>query len=963
MKTTKLFLIPAILVALTFASCSDYDNGFTVNQIKYDKAFIDAFGNIDPNQDWNLVKQLEEKNGRSTRGTEPGAVDNPGNYPDLYQPNTFSYNQLEIVRLFFQNNKYLEGITYPWDEFFAQQIYTGNTKCGTQYGSASDCKETYEAADGSLCTPSQMNEFHVKSASGDYHFHIDSYNNGRYDRGKDGGMYVTDADASSFGYNNSAMGYIAGNAIIIDGETIDKWAKGEGASILKKLGIPFESVAYSISKTPSGEELPMKRYFLGFDFSLLDGDDAYNGNSITIKGVQYRCLKDQKNHYAGDLIKINNFGSVKDIYEKITDFDKEAPTYTQYYEDLKKLKYCIENGYSPVGQNGDWVKLGTTRNGYYSDWIMAITPGTYSHGTPDYEPDPEPDPEPTEEIIEAGLLCCEDLGGEEADFDFNDIVLKLEQKRRTSVENGKEEVKDYFVITAMAAGGTLPSYVFYKSLKNADEIQDRFYYSDWTPFGEVDGENGIHGMMGGDLEPINVGGEFVGEGESHEYEVTDAINILRAYTNENAEVQEKIRLYADHYVSYVFDRARIRIYVNAQSPTDTIGRPYIEPIYHGIEDDEETSSFRAANTPQMMLLPLRFEWPTEATFIGTAYPNFGNWVREKENTDWYLNKEDDSYVTSRKVVEEELQPFLRWKDNDDIYLSITIKEGETIDLFCTSLNHNNPSVSDNASSDIASAGNIYYITNELNNHEFGIKLTGLKAGNTTIVLTQDANEKYRAESITLNVTVESNPKEKSTNDLHWTSSTSLNMTAGGNAQSVSYKTSSTGTLSVKSSNENVAVAKMGNNNTITVTPKSAGTATITLSQTEDANYKSGSIYFSVTVEENKPAGGYVDISNYIPQKNVQETNVPQEMFSELKTKITIKVQTEAFSDYCDLRLYCKHPTNGWTDFVNYERIPSDTTKTWTFTDSKIIDTIKNHGGLYIGGNNPYHVKKIEILCE
>ena len=817
MKTTKLFLIPAILVALTFASCSDYDNGFTVNQIKYDKAFIDAFGNIDPNQDWNLVKQLEEKNGRSTRVAETG-WENLG----YTKPNSITQEEIDkVLAVFNQKGKESYEPLVNWSDFFVQHVWKGTA--------------SYTAGNnGTVVGGDHMDGLCAYNPVTNHDDHVNNFNNAFGSI-----MLMINSSTQRFGYNSTEDGQV--------------------------------------------------HYY--FRMEYIDG------------------------------------------------------------------AYYVGLDFSAEGQNPNQQ---VQRDYIYNDWIIKIVPANGE--TPD-PPKDQPDPEPTEEIIEAGLLCCEDLGGEDADFDFNDIVLKLEQKRRTSVKNGKEEVTDYFVITAMAAGGTLPSYVFYKSLKNADETQDRFYYSDWTPFGEVNGKNGIHGMMGGDLEPINVGEEFEGEGESHEYEVTDAINILRAYTNENAEVQEKIRLYADHYVSYVFDRARIRIYVNAQSPTDTIGRSYIEPIYHGIEDDEETSSFRAANTPQMMLLPLRFEWPTEATFIGTAYPNFGNWVREKENTDWYLNKEDDSYVTSRKVVEEELQPFLRWKDNDDIYLSITIKEGETIDLFCTSLNHNNPSVSDNASSDIASAGNIYYITNELNNHEFGIKLTGLKAGNTTITLTQDANEKYRAESITLNVTVESNPKEKSTNDLHWTSSTSLNMTAGGNAQSVSYKTSSTGALSVKSSNENVAVAKMGNNNTITVTPKSAGTATITLSQTEDANYKSGSIYFSVTVGENKPAGGYVDISNYIPQKNVQETNVPQEMFSELKTKITIRVQTEAFSDYCDLRLYCKHPTNGWTDFVNYERIPSDTTKTWTFTDSKIIDTIKNYGGLYIGGNNPYHVKKIEILCE
>ena len=51
----KFYLIPMALGALTLASCSDtiYDEPV---QEEYSKDFINQFGTIDPNQDWNVAE-------------------------------------------------------------------------------------------------------------------------------------------------------------------------------------------------------------------------------------------------------------------------------------------------------------------------------------------------------------------------------------------------------------------------------------------------------------------------------------------------------------------------------------------------------------------------------------------------------------------------------------------------------------------------------------------------------------------------------------------------------------------------------------------------------------------------------------------------------------------------------------------------------------------------------------------
>ncbi len=56
-KSLLSFFVPAALMALSVASCSDYDNGFTENAIKFQEEFRKAYGDIDPEQDWNLAER------------------------------------------------------------------------------------------------------------------------------------------------------------------------------------------------------------------------------------------------------------------------------------------------------------------------------------------------------------------------------------------------------------------------------------------------------------------------------------------------------------------------------------------------------------------------------------------------------------------------------------------------------------------------------------------------------------------------------------------------------------------------------------------------------------------------------------------------------------------------------------------------------------------------------------------
>ena len=57
-KSLLSFFVPAAMMSLAVAGCSDYDNGYDSNAIKFNEEFRKAYGDIDPEQDWNLAERL-----------------------------------------------------------------------------------------------------------------------------------------------------------------------------------------------------------------------------------------------------------------------------------------------------------------------------------------------------------------------------------------------------------------------------------------------------------------------------------------------------------------------------------------------------------------------------------------------------------------------------------------------------------------------------------------------------------------------------------------------------------------------------------------------------------------------------------------------------------------------------------------------------------------------------------------
>ena len=416
MKKYLMTGIAAITMCAAFTSCSK-DLGFEqmtpeqAVQSSYEAAFIEAFGQPSPDQDWGFGAS-------ATRGlTRGNASTNANMWADYgYDvPRELTQGQIDRVVAYFQKNQLEWGGSKDWTEFFVQQVYKGGTKpIGNKVTPNGYSAEEYQCANGGWITGGQQMDYLY--ANRDQSEHINNFNNGNGSpngsvKNSPGETYLTDngngyhtdmiqlmvdSKAENFGYNNSAASkYYWDKYVLIDGDIIDAWATSAAG----------ENVGESVSG----------RAFVGFDFEQFYKDEDIYTGSWSFNGKTYKYVVNAPNRYCGHIEKFN---------------DSNKP------EALGTVQQWLDDGYLPVdGTAGkEWAKVAKCADGYFSDWIVCIAPG--------------------HKIIEKpyqGRIMAEDLtvrpNGKASDFDFNDVVFDWKIEGRVAT------------IQLRAIGGTLPLYV------------------------------------------------------------------------------------------------------------------------------------------------------------------------------------------------------------------------------------------------------------------------------------------------------------------------------------------------------------------------------------------------------------------------------------------------------------------------------------------------------------------------
>ena len=420
---------------LFMASCTE--DAYNPDRIKedYEQNFVDLFGEINPNQDWN-VAELKSVT------VEPG---NNSTEVEIYAKGTYAY---QLVG----NYKSVSGkqtLKFDAPENLNDFIVLADGKAkfvknGDEVSFTDDAvtRTYYEDVEGVWSETSSYKEFEwneVKSF-------IKTLEEGEDNTGS--GVPVN-------------FDYVAGE------EPITIYPIYWNAHYYHRIGIYIKGedgkikAEHLIYQDKMGDELQYNRNTNWWGNNKWYWQDASGNESVSFNG--YKGGRIRSKGFTIDLPE----GTVYGFYIEVS---KNRPIWNSYndgkYYTNASLNNPAQNMASSFKQNGDeYTYLGfddDSKGDHDLNDLMFIA---------DPEPeDPEPNPEPEPESPSTWTIAVEDLGNTD-DYDFNDIVFTIKHVSGTEVAT----------ITPLAAGGSLETYLCYT------DGEGEYHETEFHSFFGVDG--------------------------------------------------------------------------------------------------------------------------------------------------------------------------------------------------------------------------------------------------------------------------------------------------------------------------------------------------------------------------------------------------------------------------------------------------------------------------------------------
>lgn len=444
------------------------------------------------------------------------------------------------------------------------------------------------------------------------------------------------------------------------------------------------------------------------------------------------------------------------------------------------------------------------------------------------------------------IISAEDLG-DTHDIDYNDVVLEV------SYISGQQKA----TVTPLAAGGTLASFVYFNN--GTEEVS----------LGEIHGMFGVSSQTSGSYDPINVSSTRPTTGGAIQQTIDVPANWSLAHYgvddwNESSQGFKNTNMGG-------FNIKVVPAGKDATEANATIGGQKIAPSAQGGGSDNVpyvfcTPKYWARMDDATTKTSGKYRWPMESVpmvptdgFEGSAYNesghSFASWVANKSTAqDWY------KYPTQEQTVSDETPTSITVStsstENNNTGAIHGFVPSQTTIISCSSqIVAMGSSVTFNPTSNSSGAFHARSLDESIatveqpNDYQF--KVTGVKAGITKIVISQDfysASEydNYSAASIEIDVTVTGT----ATFSL---SGSSVTVGRGQKNIDVTINTNDPdATYAVTSSNSDIATGEVTDGRLV-VTGVAPGSTTLTVAFTQSEPFSAPTTTsYQVSVEVTNP---------------------------------------------------------------------------------------------------------------
>ena len=597
-QKTLLFMMPLAVAAMVLVGCSDYDNGYTEKEMKFNADFSRQFGSFDETQDWNLAERVAVTVTTSELKDINVYTEKEGSF---VQVGAFK-NVMGTKKLEFEVIEDMTNLVVS-DGDVALRAVTGGTVNfdnmtsvgGEVLGTRGDAYVNRNLWSKNYVVPANITDAERAAVVAEFSKqHYGAYNEVLVPWTELFVQQVYKGEAKYYNAFNQETGVASDkmNHLLI-------WDRSASAGTFDGGYIHIndfnngnqQTVAYDDNDTEHQHPIKGLTLMRGIDPTDCPTED------VTIEGVTKHWVKQFEYHNA-----LSDEYQPTYIMKRVT-WTEDGVTKSGLY--LGFDFYAQKRADQPAGKN-----MEVERDWIFNDWIIKISQSLNPV---------VPVSELQNATPAAWILAGEDLGGG-FDIDYNDVVVQVERLA------GENKVH----VTPLAAGGTLASYLFFGQ----------------TCIGEIHQLLDASPARSGSYQPINLSGDLHVSTQKVEVTVDKDWGLTQDISKANNMGGFTIRVLPEgtepmakvlNYNDPAFDKATT---VKAPQQGEA---PYIICVPY---------AYKLTNYPESGLSAATvWAWPGELVNIASVYEEFEDWARDKAaKKDWYSKPAAQGFVSTQKFT-------------------------------------------------------------------------------------------------------------------------------------------------------------------------------------------------------------------------------------------------------------------------------------------------------------------------